>query len=63
MNNDPLKPSIQILVKLGAIAVHVDEFLSPQGHPVDLEVIRSLLQDQELQEWIKDMGVLLPLKR
>jgi hypothetical protein len=60
---DPLTPSIQILISLGSIAVHVEEYLSPGGHPVDLETIKSLLSDPNLQDWIKDMGVYLPLKR
>jgi len=61
--SDFLKPSLQILIKLGSIAVHVEELFSPGGHPVDKAAIETLLTDQELQEWIKEMGVFLPLKR
>lgn len=63
--SDPLKPSIRLLVKLGSIAVHVDEYLSPQGHEFDKEALRQLLADQEVSAWIAEMGrqAFLPVKR
>lgn len=62
---DPLKhgPSLSLLVKLGSIVVHADEYLSPSAHVFDLEALRVGLRDPEVQEWIKDMGALLPVKR
>lgn len=65
MNNDPLTPPVTLLCKLGSIAVHVEEFLSPQGHPVDKQAIDDLLADKEVQDWLNDMGkqALLPVKR
>ena len=60
---DPLKPSIQLLVKLGSIVVHADELTSKGGHPMDAIAIRSGMDDLDVREWIDRMGELLPLKR
>jgi len=62
---DPLNPPLALLVKLGSIAVHVDEMLSPQGHGYDKIVIQGVLQDPEVIEWIAEMTHkgLLPVKR
>lgn len=58
-------PSLKVLIILGNLAVHIDEYLSPTGHPVDEVVIRDLLQDPELVEWLAKMSdlTLLPVKR
>lgn len=61
--NDPTKPSIQILVALGSIAVHFDEFCSPLGHSFDREAAKTALDAPGVRDWIKEMGPLLPLKR
>lgn len=58
-----LNPSPQLLSKLGSIVVHCDELLSPKGRFLDLDAARPLLLDPEVQQWIKDMGPLLPVKR
>jgi len=62
---NPLRPELSLLVKLGSIAVHVEEMLSPKGHYFDKEAIRSLLNDEEVKQWIKEMNRLafLPKKR
>lgn len=56
---------ITLLVKLGSLAVHVDEYLSPDGHPFDLEAIRQILNDAEVTDWLAEMDKLafLPRKR
>lgn len=58
-------PSLALLVKLGSIAVHAEEALSPDGHQYDAETVRSLLADPEVVEWRKamDAAALLPKKR
>ena len=61
--SDPLKPSLSLLCKLGSIVVHADEALSPGGHHFDVATIRTLLADQEVNEWLKTMTVYLPAKR
>lgn len=62
---DPLKPSVALLVKLGSIAVHTDEILSPGGHPFDRAALRTLFEDAEVQDWIAQMTkmAMLPVKR
>lgn len=59
----PLRPSLGLLCKLGSIAVHVEEFFSPKGHPLDRQALNTLLDDAEVKQWIKDMGVYMPVKR
>ena len=61
----PLEPSPSLLCKLGSIAVHAEEMLSPIGHAFDKSALESLLQDVEVQLWLKRMDflALLPKKR
>lgn len=61
----PSLPSMRLLVKLGSIAVHADEMLGPKGHEVDKAALCSLLNDEEVQAWLKAMNqlALLPVKR
>lgn len=63
--NDPLKPSVPLLVKLASLTVHVEEMLSPQGHAFDRAAINSLLTDPEVTGWLASMGKegFLPVKR
>ena len=62
---DMTKPSLGLLVKLGSIAVHADEILSPHREAVDVDAIRSLLEDVEVREWLAQMSkaAFLPVKR
>jgi hypothetical protein len=54
-----------LLAKLGSVIVHVEECLSPTGHAFDLAAINSLIEDPEVQEFLKEMRLLalLPEKR
>jgi hypothetical protein len=63
--SDPLKPPASVLIKLGSIAVHVEEFFSPHGHHYDKTALDQLLADPEVQEWRKAMAKMafLPVKR
>ncbi len=60
-----LSPSASVLIKLGSLAIHVEEGMGPRGHPYDVVAIQGILADPELQEWLKEMDsmALLPLKR
>jgi hypothetical protein len=62
---DPLKPSTALLVKLGSLAVHADEYLSDQSHDFDKYAILSLLADQEVKHFLAEMSKMgfLPVKR
>jgi hypothetical protein len=59
------EPSKSLLIKLGSIAVHSEEMLSGGGHHFDVEVVKALLNDPEVLEWISEMDklALLPKKR
>lgn len=63
--DDPLKPDISLLVKLGSIAVHAEEFLSPGGHQFDRAALDGLFQDHAVRGWIEQMTrlALLPVRR
>jgi len=61
--SDPRNPSLPLLMKLGSIIVHVDEWFSEDGRDVDKVVVLRAIDDPEVKQWIKDMGALLPLKR
>lgn len=65
MKNDPLKPSIQLLSKLGSIAVHADEMLSAKGHTADKAALQALLRDADVVAWCNEMTkmAMLPVKR
>jgi hypothetical protein len=63
---DPLKPSITLLVKLGSIAVHVEEILNPKkGHYFDRYALQTLWDDPEVKEWLAQMNkmAMIPVKR
>ena len=61
----PFEPSKTLLIKLGNLAVHTEEMLSVKRHAFDVEVIKALLNDIEVKEWLKEMDklALLPVKR
>lgn len=60
-----LQPDVGLLVKLGSIAVHAEEMMSPGGHHFDHVVLRQLLDDGEVKDWLKEMDrlALIPKKR
>jgi hypothetical protein len=62
---NPTAPPISVLVKLGSIARHTDELLSPDGHEFDRATLQGLLRDPEVVEWMRqaDALALLPVRR
>lgn len=52
-------------LKLASLAVHAEEFFSPNGHEFDKITILSLLADQEIRLILDDKNnaVLLPRRR
>jgi hypothetical protein len=62
---DELKPSPQLLIKLGSLIVHYAEFISKDGHALDKNSIDSLLKDEEVNQWLKrmDENAFLPKRR
>lgn len=66
--NEPvnaLQPAATTLIKLGSLAVHVEEMLSPGGHALDKSAIEGLLADEEVRTWLEAMDdmAFLPVKR
>jgi len=59
------EPGLTLLVKLGSIAVHAEELMSPGAHPLDISALEGLLNDLEVKEWLAKMNklALLPVKR
>ena len=62
---DPLRVGVSMAVKLGSIAVHAEELISPHAHQYDVAALRSLLEDAEVKQWLEAMGKMafLPVKR
>jgi hypothetical protein len=62
---DPLKPTISLLCKLGSAVRHLDEYLTPGGHNLDLNSAQSAIDDPEVRAWMIEMDKLamLPVKR
>jgi hypothetical protein len=62
---DELKPTPQLLIKLGSIIVHYQELLSSDGHYMDKAALDSLLNDEDVIQWMKQMddNAFLPKKR
>lgn len=52
---DALEPRLSLLVKLGSIAVHAGDLLSPSGHEFDRQAIAAILGDAEVVDWIGTM--------
>ena len=54
-----------LLIKLGSLAVHIEELLSSKGNIVDKNAIEILLADTEVREFLdkKENQVFLPVKR
>jgi len=65
MATDVLKPSLALLAKLSAVVVHLEEWLSEDGHPNEKIALDGVLYDPEVQEWVREMEArtLAPLKR
>lgn len=62
---NPLQPELSLLIKLGSLAIHVEELLSSKGHQFDKIAIEQILSDAQVKEWIRamDKQAFLPVKR
>ena len=60
----PMKPNQGLLMKIGSIIVHLEEYIETDIH-TDLKAAQALLEDPEVETWIKEMyaKALLPVKR
>jgi hypothetical protein len=62
---NPLLPTPALLCKLASVVVHADEILSPNCHEFDVHAMKSLLQDDDIKNWISEMVKMgmAPVKR
>lgn len=60
----PMKPNQGLLMKLGSIIVHLEEYIETDIH-TDLKAAQALLEEAEVETWLKEMHAkgLLPVKR
>ena len=59
-----IKLPISLISKLGSVLVHLQEHLSPRSHEFDIDVLRQLLVDPEVESFLKDIDpALLPVRR
>lgn len=60
-----MHPSPALLAKLASIAVHADEYLSPDGHPLDRDALLAGVRDPEVVDWVAQMTAasMAPRKR
>lgn len=60
----PMKPNQGLLMKLGSIIVHLEEYIETDIH-TDLKAAQSLISDAEVVTWLREMTAkgLLPVKR
>lgn len=56
--------NLTLKIKLASIVVHLEEFLSKDGHDFDRGALEGLVGDFEVQCFLEDMDpVYLPVKR
>lgn len=58
-------PPLSLIVKLGSIARHAQELLTPDRHSFDAEAMDALLGDPEVVDWMAEADdlALLPVLR
>jgi hypothetical protein len=58
-------PSPSLLVKLGSLIVHYQEWTSAGAHELDRSAIDTLEADKDVIDWLDDMSkaAMLPVKR
>lgn len=58
-------PSDGIIPLLGSLAIHIEEYLSPDGHDADRYAIEGILTHPEVKAWLAELDAfcLLPRKR
>ena len=58
------KISASLASKLASVVVHADELFSADGRiGFDTEALKQSARDPEVQDWIKSLGALAPVKR
>lgn len=65
MKNDPTKPSVTLLIKIGSAMIHAEEMIETKFKNANFDVpaFKTVSEDPEVVEWVKAMGPMLPRKR
>lgn len=65
MERQEFKIGMATAAKIGSVLVHVEEALGPGGHVHDLDAVRGLLGDDEVQHFLDSLRALslVPVKR
>lgn len=65
MKKDPLNPSPTLLIKLGSAMIHAEELIETKFKNADFDIpaFNTVSKDDEVVEWVKAMGPMLPRKR
>lgn len=65
MPSSKLIPDLALCCKLASIVVHTDELFSPDGRVVDKDALKTVIEDPEVKEWIRQMtkAGMAPVKR
>jgi hypothetical protein len=63
--DNPLKPPVALLAKIGSIVGHAEEGLSHDAHQFDFDALCTLIADPEVKAWMQEMRAmaLVPLPR
>jgi hypothetical protein len=63
--DEALNPPTTLLIKLGSLIVHLQEWSSPGAHDFDKVSIDTLLSDPEVVAWLEtmDRAAFLPKRR
>lgn len=63
--SDPFELSAALAAKIGSIVVHAEEAVSDDGHPFDVEAIKVLVSQPDVQEWLLALSsmALVPRRR
>jgi hypothetical protein len=54
---------LSLVAKLAAVVVHADEATGARGTEADFMALRQVVEDREVQAWLKAIGPLAPVKR
>lgn len=54
-NANPMKPSPQLLAKIGSAIAHAQECLGADGHHFDKLAFDGLINDSQVKDWMAQM--------
>ena len=60
-----METDLKLLIALGSLIIHYEEWTSEKSHPIDKDTINSIRNQQDVKKWFEDMNKqgFLPIKR